>query len=242
MPDDVVLLPSLGRPASDFTDLVHRLENNSYTAHPIEPPRSVAAGANLHDVAAGVVTQLSERGVRSFHLVGHAFGNRLARMIAADFPDHIASLTLLAAGGYVPIPPKVLESLVACFDTSLPIDEHVHHVGRAFFAPGHDPSSWASGWMPEVASWQTAALEATEMEDWWDATAPHVLVIQGLADAVAPPENGRRYVHDHADVARLVEIPDAGHALILEQADRVGQAVVCFLLEVDGAGARVGPS
>ena len=99
---------SAGRPASDFTDLVHRLENNSYTAHPIEPPRSVAAGANLHDVAAGVVTQLSERGVRSFHLVGHAFGNRLARMIAADFPDHIASLTLLAAGGYVPIPPKVL--------------------------------------------------------------------------------------------------------------------------------------
>jgi pimeloyl-ACP methyl ester carboxylesterase len=59
---------------------------------------------------------------------------------------------------------------------------------------------------------------------------------------VAPPENGRRYVHDHADVARLVEIPDAGHALILEQADRVGQAVVCFLLEVDDADAPDGPS
>lgn len=234
MPDDVVLLPSLGRPATDFADLVLRLESNGYTAHPLEPPKSVAAGTNLHDVADAVVTKLREKGVRSFHLVGHAFGNRLARMIAADFPDHIASLTLLAAGGYVPIQANVMESLVACFDATLPIEKHLDHVGRAFFAPGHDPSAWASGWMGEVAIWQTTALEATAKDDWWDAIAPQVLVVQGLADAVAPPENGRHYVRDHADVARLIEIPDAGHALIVEQAELVGQAVVSFLVEVDG--------
>jgi pimeloyl-ACP methyl ester carboxylesterase len=94
--------------------------------------------------------------------------------------------------------------------------------------------------MPEVAAWQTAALHATAMEDWWDACAPQVLVVQGLADAVAPPENGRAYVQDHADVARLVEIPDAGHALMVEQPDYVGRAVVTFLLDVDGTGHTPG--
>ena len=125
---------------------------------------------------------------------------------------------------------------MACFDTTLPVEVHLEHVRRAFFAPGHDPTVWATGWMSEVATWQSAALEATEKEDWWDATAPQVLVVQGLADAVAAPENGRRYVRDYADVARLVEIPDAGHARIVEQAELVGQAVVRFLTEVDGEG------
>jgi pimeloyl-ACP methyl ester carboxylesterase len=236
VPGDVVLLPSLGRPATDFADLVRRLESSGYRAHPVEPPKAVAAGANLHDVANSVATHIGARGVGSFHLVGHAFGNRLARMIAADFPDHIASLTLLAAGGYAPMPADVMQSLVACFDTTLPEEEHLAHVGRAFFAPGHDPSVWASGWMSEVAAWQTTALEATARHDWWDAIAPQVLVIQGLADAVAPPENGRRYVGDHTDVARLIEIPDAGHALIVEQPELVGRAVLSFLTEVDGSG------
>jgi pimeloyl-ACP methyl ester carboxylesterase len=237
VPVDVVLLPSLGRPGADFSDLVHRLESHGYTAHPMEPPPSVPAGVNLHDVAADLVALLGDEGVTTFHIIGHAFGNRLARVVASDFPDLIASLTLLAAGGYVPGPPDAMASLVACFDASLSEAERLHHVGRAFFSPGHDPSVWASGWMPTVAAWQAGALAATSVEDWWDAVAPRVLVIQGIEDAVAPPENGRRYVSDHRDVAQLVEIPDAGHALIVEQPELVGESVVSFLLGVDGATA-----
>ena len=76
------------------------------------------------------------------------------------------------------------------------------------------------------------------MEDWWDAVAPRVLVIQGIEDAVAPVENGRRYVGDHQDVAQLVEIPNAGHALIVEQPELVGQSVVSFLLRSTVRGHR----
>jgi pimeloyl-ACP methyl ester carboxylesterase len=63
-----------------------------------------------------------------------------------------------------------------------------------------------------------------------------VLVIQGLDDVIAPPENGRRYVDDHRDVARLVEISGAGHAMIVEQAEAVGESVLGFLVDVDGQG------
>ena len=237
VPGDVVLLPSLGRPAADFSDLVHRLESHGYTTHPMEPPPTVPPGVYLHDVADDLVALLGDEGVTTFHIIGHAFGNRLARVVTSDFPDQVASLTLLAAGGYVPGRADAMESLVACFDTSLPQAERLRHVGRAFFSPGHDPSVWATGWMPAVAAWQAEALAATSEEDWWDAVAPRVLVIQGIEDAVAPPENGRRYVSDHKDVAQLVEIRNAGHALIVEQPELVGESVVSFLLAVDGATA-----
>lgn len=203
----------------------------------MEPPSSVPSGVNLHDVADDLVALLGHGGVTRFHIIGHAFGNRLARVVTSDFPDQIASLTLLAAGGYVPGPPDAMESLVACFDASLSEAERLRHVSRAFFSSGHDPSVWASGWMPAVAAWQAGALAATPVEDWWDAVAPRVLVIQGTEDAVAPPENGRRYVSDHKDVAQLIEIRNAGHALIVEQPELVGESVVSFLLAVDGATA-----
>jgi pimeloyl-ACP methyl ester carboxylesterase len=230
---DVVLLPSLGRPASDFADLVAQIEAHGFTTHAMEPSPTAPQGSTLHDLAQDVVERLDELRVEAFHLVGHAFGNRLARMVTADFPDRVASLTLLAAGGVVPPAIDVMDSLLASFDPTLSVRDHLDHVGRAFFAPGHDPSVWASGWLAEVARYQGAALEATPREHWWNVVAPRVLVIQGLDDVVAPAENGRRYVQEHQDFARLVELDDAGHALIVEQADLVGQAIVEFLLDIE---------
>ena len=58
--------------------------------------------------------------------------------------------------------------------------------------------------------------------------APRVLVVQGLQDVCAPPENGRRYVAAHPAEATLVEV-DAGHALLPEQPRAVVEAVIGFL-------------
>ena len=86
-----------------------------------------------------------------------------------------------------------------------------------FFAPGNDPAVWADGWLPTTAALQRAAVRATPPGEWTSAAAPRVLVVQGLQDACAVPENGRRYVAMHPDIARLVEIDGAGHALLPEQ-------------------------
>ena len=43
------------------------------------------------------------------------------------------------------------------------------------------------------------------------------------------PENGRRFVAAHPDVATLVEIDGAGHALLPEQPAAVASAVLGFL-------------
>lgn len=227
--ESVVLVPSLGRPASDFDGLCHLLREAGYNTLPIDPRPSFPGSPTLHDLASDVVERVDALGIQKFHLIGHAFGNRLSRCIAADFNDRVLSLTLLAAGGLVEPEEKYLVALVKCFDGSLSETEHLENVQTAFFAADNDASVWRDGWYPKVMEYQTNALRRTPRDDWWNASAKRVMVVQSLQDAIAPVENGRRYVATSAPHAKLVEIDGAGHAMLPEQPDAIARAVIEFL-------------
>ncbi|MFN5841031.1 MAG: alpha/beta fold hydrolase, partial [Acidimicrobiaceae bacterium] len=100
-----------------------------------------------------------------------------------------------------------------------------------FFADGNDPTVWRDGWMPTVMRYQRAAVQRTPRDEWWSANVDRVLVVQGLQDAIAPVENGRRYKAESAPHARLVEVNNAGHALLPEQPEAIAEAVLTFLSE-----------
>jgi pimeloyl-ACP methyl ester carboxylesterase len=102
---------------------------------------------------------------------------------------------------------------------------------QAARAPGNDATVWRDGWDGALAWVQSEAVHATPVDDWWTAgaTAP-VLVVQGLDDRVAPPGNGRDLVEQIGARARLVELPNAGHALLPEQPEAIATAVLQFLL------------
>ena len=226
----VVLLPSLGRPASDFDSLSGFLASAGFEPYALDPRPSWDGEPTLRDIAGGIRSAMDERQIDSAHIIGHAFGNRLARMFAADHADRVVTLTLLAAGGYVATTPAIDHSLLSCFDETLSPSEHLEHVRRAFFADGNDPAVWSGGWMPPVARYQRAAVVRTDRSLWWDAVASRVLVVQALDDVIAVPENGRRYVADHAACASLVEISGAGHAMLPERPIEIAAAVLNFLL------------
>jgi pimeloyl-ACP methyl ester carboxylesterase len=227
--NDVVLVPSLGRPASDFNQLAESLSGAGFTAHLMEPVPQWDGKPNLHDLANEVVGRLDAKGVQRFHLIGHAFGNRLSRCITADYNERVESLTLLAAGGLVEPEEHIWTALAECFNTDLSPEEHLQHVKTAFFAPDNDETVWVDGWFPTVMRYQRAAVVRTPREEWWPANVGKVLVIQGLDDAIAPVENGRRYKSESAPHAQLVEIKNAGHALLPEQPHAIADAVLQFL-------------
>jgi pimeloyl-ACP methyl ester carboxylesterase len=231
--DPVVLVPSLGRGAVDFDDLAGRLARAGYTAMAVNP-RGIAgsspvspAALTLHDLAADVAV-VAEVAGGPVHLAGHALGNRVVRCLAADRPDLVHTVTLLGAGGLVPPSAEASAHLARCFDLDRP--DHLDDVAAAFFAPGNDASVWAGGWWPDAARAQAAAVERTARGDWWSAgqRAP-VLVIQGVADVIAVPENGHRLAAALDGRARVVDLDDAGHALLPERPDEVGEAVLGFL-------------
>jgi pyruvate dehydrogenase E2 component (dihydrolipoamide acetyltransferase) len=49
-----------------------------------------------------ISADLDARGIEKFHLVGHSFGGAVATLLASAKPQSVASLTVLAPGGYGP--------------------------------------------------------------------------------------------------------------------------------------------
>ena len=161
---------------------------------------------------------------------GHAFGNRVARCLAADRPELVRSIMLFSAGGKFPPTPDGLAGVTGDMPHGNSDVEGIERMRKAFFAPGNDPSLWIADRSEVRPKGTFAAMRRTSVDDWWDAgnKAP-ILVVQGLQDAVAVPENGRALKSALDDRVELVEIDGAGHALLPEKPDEVASAVISFL-------------
>lgn len=87
--------PVIDRLPPELALIAYDLPGHAGSLHYPEagPPR-IAVKAILADLAA--------RGIERVHLAGHSMGGAIATLMAIAAPDRIASLTLLAPGGYGP--------------------------------------------------------------------------------------------------------------------------------------------
>lgn len=233
--ETVVILPSWARGAADFVDLMGVLAAAGYHAIAVNP-RGIGGstgpltGITLHDFAADVADMLERLHAAPAHVVGHGAGNRMARCLAADRPDLVKTVILLAAGGRVAPPPDASAALERTLTADLSETEWVAAMRTSgFFAPTTDPLVWRHGWWPAVAAAHLAASHATPPATWWAAGTAPLLVIQGLEDRLAPPANGRALREECGERVQLIELPDAGHALLPEQPEAIAQAMLAFL-------------
>ncbi len=230
----VVLVPSLGRGASDFDLLLGQLAEAGY--HAIAPqPRGIGgstgdlSGLTMADLVSDVAAVIHALCSEPVTIVGHAFGNRVSRMTATNYPHLIDSVVLLCCGGLIPPAPEHALALQRVFDIELSDEEHLQAVGQAFFAPGNDASVWFDGWHGIVAAVQGAATVAQPVEYWWRAGGKDIFVIQPEDDLMAVPENAVRLCAELGNRASMVTIADAGHALLPEQPEAVAAAVLNWL-------------
>lgn len=230
----VVMVPSLGRGAVDFDDLASRLATSGYRAIAPEP-RGIGGSAgslddlSMDDLAADVAAAIEWAGGGPATVIGHALGNRVARMTATRHPDLVESVVLLACGGRVPPAPEISAALRAVFDVELSPADHLAAVRTGFFADGNDAAVWADGWHPTVATAQIAAAVGTPVTTWWEAGRADVLVVQPADDVIAVPANGKHIVESLGARARMVTIANAGHALLPEQPAATADAVLAWL-------------
>lgn len=234
----VLMIPSLGRGAGDFEQLSRALVAAGYRTARLQPrgiggSTGTMVGLSMRDLAAQAAAGIEVAGGGPAVVLGHAFGQRVARMVAAAHPGLVRAIIMLAAGGKVPPVRAAATALSAVFDESLSDSDHLEAVRVAFFAPGNDPVVWRGGWYPATRNTQVGALRATPLDDWWSGgqTAP-VLVIQGLQDQIAKPENGRLLKAEARDRVELVELEGAAHALLPEKPDEIARAVIAFLRKV----------
>jgi pimeloyl-ACP methyl ester carboxylesterase len=191
-------------------------------------------GLTLHHLAADIAGVIEALAATPAHVVGHAFGNRVARCLAADRPDLVRRVVLLAAGGLVPTDPEARRATHRLRHESLTEAERLELLKAAYLFPVSDPRLmlqvqqsplWAAGDLTETVS------QATPLADWWAGGTAPLLVVQGLDDRRAPPGNGWALRDQVGDRVRVVDIPQAGHFLVLEQPQAVAEAVTAFLRE-----------
>jgi pimeloyl-ACP methyl ester carboxylesterase len=223
--DVVVLVPGLGLGPDAFDALAALLRDAGFQIVGYDPRPAFETGVrrakdfSLHDLATDTAAVI-EHHQSPAHLIGWAFGNRVARCVAADRPDIVRSLTLLAAGGQVAPDPAVGSAL----RSAEPGERN-----RVLFAPGNKPVDFGGSFSAATAAAQAAAMDATPLADRWLGGTAAMLVIQGLDDRVAVPDNGRQLIADIGERGQLVEIANAGHALLVEQPEAIAQALIPFL-------------
>jgi pimeloyl-ACP methyl ester carboxylesterase len=231
----VIMVPSLGRPAEDFDDLGWRLADAGFCA--LRPqPRGIGAsagptrGLTLHDFARDMAAVIDAHGRGPAVMVGHAFGNFVARATAADFPGQVKAVILLAATHTWPLRPELRDSINKSHRMDLPDDVRLKHLQHVFFAPGNDARVWLQGWREDVMHMEREATDATPKPEWWTAGTAPVLDVIPECDPLSPPESRDNYVNEFGpDRVTTTLIPNAAHALLPEQPEAVAKAVLDYL-------------
>jgi pimeloyl-ACP methyl ester carboxylesterase len=230
----IVLLPSLGRGAGDFDAMAERLAGAGYRVLRPQPrgiggSRGPLAGIDLHDCAADVAAVIAQDNNGPAFVVGHAFGNRVARMLATDRPELVRAVALVAANiGKAPSPPRMRAAIRASADPSLPDEERIKALQYAFFAPGNDPRPWLEGWHPEVLAAQRIAGDRTSREEDFAAGQAPILYLQPDQDPLAHVEDAGAYARQFGARVTVVVIERASHAVIAEQPEAVSAALIAY--------------
>ena len=236
----VLMHPSLGRPAQDFEDLGNRVVAVGYRVVLINP-RGIGDSTGpmeevtLRDLGADVWLVADSLKIGRAFVLGQNFGNRVSRTASSLQPDRVIGLMLLAAGGEIEPSQEVMAEFSRVFDPSLPPERHLLAVARSFFAPGNDATVWREGWYSQTAQLQVEGAKRTDFSQiYFGGTAP-TLIIQGLDDKIAPPQNAWNFVTRRPN-ARLVAFPNMGHAMLPEQPEAIANAVINFMKSQPEAG------
>jgi pimeloyl-ACP methyl ester carboxylesterase len=230
----IVLLPSLGRGAADFDPIAGRLAAAGYRVLRPQPrgigrSRSPAPYRDLHDCAADIAAAIEHECGGAAFVVGHAFGNRVARMLATDRPELVQAVALVAANvGHAPSTPAVREAIRNSANPSLPDERRLEALRFAFFAPGNDPSGWLDGWHPDVLAAQRIAGDRTARDEDYAAGGKPVLYLQPDHDPLAHVEDAQEFKRALGERVTVVVIPDSSHAAIVEQPHAIADALIAY--------------
>lgn len=186
------------------------------------------------DYADAVRGELTRRGLRHVCLIGHSLGSAIALQLALDHPALVQRAVLVGAGARL----RVLPALLTAARES-PAEAQAQLDALAF-APGHEAlrellgrerAPLAAGMLHR----DLAACDAFDLMSDLGRVAQPTLLITGAEDKLTPPKYAT-FLRDHLEQAEEVQVPGAGHYVMLEAPERVAEAIRSFLLGLPARG------
>lgn len=170
-------------------------------------------------------------GIDKFVLAGHSMGGAIALDFAVTYMNQLQALILVATGARLKVDPQRLESLRR---GNLEYNE-------VWVRMSYSPS--APPWLVDEALKEMLAVDPVvyyhdlcacnrfDVMKKIDEICVPTLVICGEDDQITPLKYAQ-YLADHISGAKLAIIPDAGHAVMLEQPAEVNSAIESFLRQL----------
>jgi pimeloyl-ACP methyl ester carboxylesterase len=200
------------------------------------------------DMARDIVAVLDAAGVRKAHVMGASLGGMVAQELAVSHPERVDGLVLACTTpGWpfaYPMPSASVRLIAATAGTraaeatrrrhienalsARTVQHHPELVDRLIELRGSHPVD------PGALSAQAAAGALYVGRLRQTRIRARTLVLQGGADTVVDPRNGR-LLAGRIPGARLVTFPELGHLLFWEDPDGFADAVTSFLLADPGA-------
>jgi len=229
----IVMLPSLGRDSEEFDPAAARIASAGFRV--LRPqPRGYGKSSGpmekltLHDLAQDVAAVIEHENAGPAVIAGHAYGHFVAKMTAVDFPELARGVILIGAAQKNP-DPEVQRSVAIATDPAQPEAERLKHLKIVFFAPGNDARLWLNGFHANVRAAEIIARDATPQKEYYAAGTVPLLDIQGDDDPYKPPSARNELVDEFgAQRVSVVRVPQAAHAIIVEQPRAVADAVIAW--------------
>lgn len=229
----VVLLPSLARDSEDYDAVADVLAGSGLRV--LRPqPRGIGRSTGpleritLHDFARDVAEVIRQLGGGRAVVVGHAYGNWVARMTAVDHPALVRGVAIAAAASKQ-YDLSLRAEIDKAGDLALPEAVRVAALRKAFFAPASDPRTWLTGWHPHIREAQRAAAAAVPQERWWPGGVAPLLDLQADQDPFRTESTRREMKDEFGDRVTVVLIENASHALFPERPREVAAALAGWI-------------
>lgn len=166
-----------------------------------------------------------------FLLAGHSLGGAIALDFALAYGYRLAALAILGGGARMRVAPSLLEGLLHNFDaaTAQIVDYSYHTATDTTQKDVYLRHLREAD--PHVLYGDFIACHNFDVVDRLSAVTAPTLIICGEQDRMTPPERSH-YLHTHIAGSELVMVKNAGHNVMLEQAEAVVQAMEPFLEKV----------
>ena len=225
----IVLLPSRGRDSEDYDAVAAGLAREGFRVLRPQPRGMLASKGplkeiSLHDLARDVATVIERENAGPAVIVGHAYGNWVARMTAVDHPKLVRGVVLAAAAAKK-FPPRLSQLVSKSADETVPEGERLAAMQEIFFASGNDPRIWLKGWWKEASEAQRVAAANVKQSDWWAAGTVPLFDLQAGNDPFMPETSRNDLKNEFPDRVTLAVVPNSSHALLPEQPEAVVKAI-----------------
>jgi pimeloyl-ACP methyl ester carboxylesterase len=172
-------------------------------------------------------------GLDQAHVVGYSLGGWLAAEFASYYPQRLKSLTLMVPAGLriegKPVPNPFAMMPDAFFDLIFNDRTNMHQVMPDFESLEEVVHQYGEGATLARIAW-TSQYNLKLERRHARVTCP-ALVLRAEDDRLIPNEAPERYAQLLPN-ARIATIPGTGHALAVEQPERVGETIGNFIEEV----------